>query len=208
MGKVSHLIAATREVLDTRDLSTGLLKRGAFERSVDAWVGGGDARRPATTLLMIQVGVKGAPLAERPDRQLLLHLAKAVTGLLRATDIVGHVDEDTLGVLLPSTPVGPGERAAERILDRFRASRYAQSHDLAATIGVASANTDEPWLAALQALREARLAGGDRIIVAPERPEPSADDTNDDPEARADEAPAGTDEPAPEASATPQDSPA
>jgi hypothetical protein len=175
MGKVSHLIAATREVLDTRDLSTGLLKRAAFERAVDAWVGGGDARRPATSLLMIQVGVKGAPLAERPDRQLLLHLAKSVTGLLRATDIVGHVDADTLGVLLPSTPVAYGERAAERILDRFRGSRYAQSHDLGATIGVASANTDEPWLAALQALRDARMAGGDQIMVAPERPEPEAE---------------------------------
>jgi Diguanylate cyclase, GGDEF domain len=175
MGKVSHLIAATREVLDTRDLSTGLLKRAAFERSVDDWIGGGDARRPATSLLMIQVGVKGTPLAERPDRQLLLHLAKSVTGLLRATDIVGHVDDDTLGVLLPSTPVDHGTRAAERILDRFRGSRYAQSHNLAATIGVASANTDEPWLAALQALREARLAGGDQIIVAPERPEVEVD---------------------------------
>ncbi|MEH3055266.1 MAG: diguanylate cyclase [Patulibacter minatonensis] len=174
MGKVSHLIAATREVLDTRDLSTGLLKKAAFERAVDAWVGGGDARRPATSLLMIQVGEKGAGLAERPDRQLLLHLAKTVTGLLRATDIVGHVDEDTLGVLLPSTPLDSGTRAAERILDRFRASNYAQSRNLAATIGVASANTDEPWLASLQALREARLAGGDQISVASERPEPVA----------------------------------
>lgn len=170
MGKVSHLIAATREVLDTRDLSTGLLRRHAFERAVDAWVGGGDARRPATSLLMIQVGVRGAPLAERPDRQLLQHLARTVTGLLRATDIVGRVDDDTLGVLLPSTPVEHGARAAERIIERFRGTTYAQNHDLAATIGVASANTDEPWLAALQALREARLSGGDRIVVAPERP--------------------------------------
>ena len=169
---MSTQICAPREVPHRRPRSAGLLRRAAFERAVDAWVGGGDARRPATSLLMIQVGERGAGLAERPDRQLLLHLAKSVTGLLRATDIVGHVDEDPLGGLLPSTPLDSGHRAAERILDRFRSSAYAQSRELVATIGVASANTDEPWLAALQALREARLGGGDQIVVAPERPEP------------------------------------
>ncbi|MBO9534479.1 MAG: GGDEF domain-containing protein [Solirubrobacteraceae bacterium] len=174
MGKLSHLVAATREVLATRDLSTGLLKRGAFERAVDDWVGGGDARRPATSILMVQVGVKGAPLADRPDRQMIAHLAKSVTALLRATDIVGHVDADTIGILLPSTPVAQGTLAAERIVARFRDTNFAKKHGVAVTIGVASANTDEPELAALQALREARLAGGDRIVVAPERPAPSS----------------------------------
>lgn len=169
MGKISTLIAATREVLATRDLSTGLLKRAAFEQSVDDWVGGGDARRPATTLLMIQVGIAGAPLAEKPDQTLLIDLAKSVQQLLRATDIVGRVDEDTLGVLLPSTPVEQGERAARRILESFRASKRAQAGNLAATIGVSGAGNLEPWLAALQALRDARLAGGDRVVVAPHR---------------------------------------
>ncbi len=176
MGRISNLIAAVREVLATRDLATGLLKREAFERSVDDWVGGGDARRPATTLLMIQVGVAGAPLAERPDQALLLELARSVQTLLRATDICGRVDDDTLGVLLPSTPVDQGTRAAERILESFRGSTRAQRGKLAATIGVSGAGNLEPWLAALQALREARLAGGDRVVVAPSRyatsPEP------------------------------------
>jgi hypothetical protein len=169
MGRVSTLIAATREVLDTRDLSTGLLKRHAFERQVDNWIGGGDARRPATTLLMIQVGIAGQPLAERPDRQHLMDLARSVEDLLRATDIAGHVDDDTIGVLLPSTPVDPGLRAAERILESFRSTAGAQNEGLVATIGISGAGNLEPWLAALQALREARLAGGDRAIVAPER---------------------------------------
>jgi Diguanylate cyclase, GGDEF domain len=177
MGKVTHLVAATREVLATRDLSTGALKRGAFERAVDDWVGGGDARRPATTILMIQVGVRGESMADRPDREIIVHLAKSVTSLLRATDIVGHVDADTLGILLPSTPVAHGVRAGERIVERFRDTNFAKKRDLTATIGVASANCDEPELAALQALREARLAGGDRIVIAPERPDPTdADD--------------------------------
>ncbi len=170
MGKLSHLVAATREVLATRDLSTGLLKRGAFERAVEDWVGGGDARRPATSILMVQVGIKGAPLADRPDRQMVTHLAKSLSALLRATDIVGHVDADTLGILLPSTPVAQGTLAADRIVERFRDTSYAKKHGAVVTIGVASANTDEPELAALQALREARLAGGDQIVVAPERP--------------------------------------
>lgn len=169
MGRVSNLITAVREVLDTRDLATGLLKREAFERKVDDWVGGGDARRPATTLLMIQVGVAGAPLAERPDQGPLLELAREVQDLLRATDICGRVDDDTLGVLLPSTPVEQGARAAERILQTFRDNPKAQRANLAATIGVSGAHNLEPWLAALQALREARLAGGDRVVVAPER---------------------------------------
>lgn len=169
MGRISTLIAAVREVIDTRDLSTGLLKRHAFERSVDDWIGGGDARRPATTLLMVQVGEAGKPLAERPDRQLLEELARSVQTLLRATDIAGRVDEDTLGVLLPSTPVAQGTRAAERILEAFRASSRAQKGNLVATIGVSGAGNLEPWLAALQALREARLAGGDRVVVAPAR---------------------------------------
>ena len=169
MGRISTLIAAVREVLDTRDLSTGLLKRAAFERKVDDWIGGGDARRPATTLLMIQVGEAGKPLAERPDRQLLEDLARSVQTLLRATDIPGRVDDDTLGVLLPSTPVAQGTRAAERILEAFRSSTRAQKGNLVATIGVSGAGNLEPWLAALQALREARLAGGDRVVVAPAR---------------------------------------
>ena len=122
---------------------------------------------------------------EGPDTiKLLQHLAKTVTGLLRATDIVGRVDDDTLGVLLPSTPVEHGARAAERIIERFRSTTYAQNHELAATIGVASANTDEPWLAALQALREARLSGGDQIVVAPERPV-AIEDLDDEPKGAA-----------------------
>jgi GGDEF domain-containing protein len=169
MSRISTLIAAVREVLATRDLSTGLLKREAFESCVDDWVGGGDARRPATTLMMIQVGVKGAPLEDQPDRGVLVDLARDVQNLLRATDICGHVDEDTLGILLPSTPVDQGARAAERIHQSFRNSKRATSANLAATIGVSGAGNLEPWLAALQSLREARLAGGDRIVVAPAR---------------------------------------
>ncbi len=173
------MIAAVREVLDTRDLTTGLLKRQAFERKVDDWIGGGDARRPATTLLMVQVGEAGKPLAERPDRQLLEDLARSVQTLLRATDIPGRVDDDTLGVLLPSTPVAQGTRAAERILEAFRSSTRAQKGNLVATIGVSGAGNLEPWLAALQALREARLAGGDRVVVAPARYATSLDAVDD-----------------------------
>jgi GGDEF domain-containing protein len=169
MAKISTLIAAVREVIDTRDLATGLLKRHAFEQSVDDWIGGGDARRPATTLLMVQVGEAGKPLAERPDREILEDLARSVQQLLRATDIAGRVDDDTLGILLPSTPVKQGTRAAERILEAFRSSSRAKRGNLVATIGVSGAGNLEPWLAALQALREARLAGGDRVVVAPER---------------------------------------
>lgn len=169
MGRISTFVAAVREVQATRDLSTGLLKRAAFERSVDDWIGGGDARRPATTLLMVQVGVAGAPLEERPDADLLRELAKAAQQLLRATDICGRVDDDTLGILLPSTPVAQGTRAAERIHQAFRESTRAKKGNLAATIGVSGAGNLEPWLAALQALREARLAGGDRVVVAPSR---------------------------------------
>lgn len=167
MAQLRHLIRAVREVLATRDLSTGLLRRAAFERTVDAWVGGGDARRPATTILMIQVGPAGGPREARPDRQLVNRIAGQLHGLLRATDVVGRVDDDTVGVLLPSTPVDQGERAAERILERFRDSIDAREDGLAATIGVASANSSEPWLAALHALRDARAAGGDRILIAP-----------------------------------------
>lgn len=169
MAKLSNFVAAVREVLETRDLATGLLNRQAFERAVDSWVGGGDASRPATTLLMVQVGVKGEPLAERPDVERLRALAREVKGLLRATDIIGHVDEDTLGILLPSTPVPQGERAATRIQSFFRESDGAKKRNLVITIGVSGAGNLEPWLAALQALREARLAGGDRIVVAPDR---------------------------------------
>ena len=169
MGRISTFVAAVREVQATRDLSTGLLKRAAFERCVDDWIGGGDARRPATTLLMVQVGVAGAPLEERPDRELLVALARSAQGLLRATDICGRVDDDTLGILLPSTPVDQGTRAAHRIHDAFNESTRAQKGNLAATIGVSGAGSLEPWLAALQALREARLAGGDRVVVAPSR---------------------------------------
>jgi GGDEF domain-containing protein len=169
MGKVGHFIAAVREVLDTRDLSTGLLNRPAFERAVDAWVGGGDATRPATTLLMIQVGQRGEPLVDHPEVEHLRGLALLSRDLMRATDIVGHVDEDTLGVLLPSTPVEQGERAAARILTAFRESERATKHDLVATIGIAGAGNLEPWLAALQALRQGRQDGGDTIVAAPDR---------------------------------------
>lgn len=169
MGKVGHFIAAVREVLNTRDLSTGLLNRPAFERAVDAWVGGGDATRPATTLLMIQIGRRDEPLVDRPDVEHLRKLALLARDVMRATDIVGHVDEDTLGVLLPSTPVEQGERAASRILAAFRESDRAIKHDLVATIGISGAGNLEPWLAALQALRQGRQQGGDTIVAAPDR---------------------------------------
>lgn len=169
MRLIPALVPALREVLRTRDLSTGLLKRDAFESTVEAWVGGGDARRPATTLLMVQVATPGQQPSDAMDRKLVLALAEEINAMLRATDVVGHVDDDTLGVLLPSTPVDQGERAAERLLERLREADIVRERGLVPTIGAAGAGTLEPWLAALQALRSARIAGGGRVLVAPER---------------------------------------
>ncbi len=35
-----------------------------------------------------------------------------ITGVLRATDLLGRVDDDTLGILMPSTPASRPHRCA------------------------------------------------------------------------------------------------
>jgi hypothetical protein len=166
MRKLRHLVTATRDVLATQDLDLGILKPSAFERTVDNWFGGGDVRRPATTLLMVQVGRAGEERAERMDRAVVRDLTDSIRRLLRSTDILGAVDEDIVGVLLPSTPVDDGTQAAHRILKAYAADASGSQDGYALAIGVAGASHAEPWLEALRALRDARRGEPNTLIVA------------------------------------------
>jgi GGDEF domain-containing protein len=81
--------------------------------------------------------------------------------------VLGRIDDDTLGVLLPSTPAQQAEHVSRRI--RAAASERTPKTGFAVTvsIGLATGLVTDPWVAAAEAVDDAQLEGGNRIVLAP-----------------------------------------
>lgn len=166
------LFATIREVMQSRDSATGTLSRPAFERIVDAWIGGGaSARRPASSLLLIQIdwatrGGRSGPPKKTQLETVMKNAGGILANSIRMTDVLGRVDDDMFGVLLPSTPAQQAEFVSRRlragIAERSRHSNFP----VTISVGLATALTDGTWDRAMAALAEAKAAGGNRTVVS------------------------------------------
>lgn len=172
MSHQRSMFAVLREAIRSRDPVTGTLCRSAFERAVFAWIGdGAGARRPSSTLMLISLDWdERGRTAHRPARRasttMLRAAADAVGTCIRTTDILGRVDDDTLGLLLPSTPAQEAQFVADRIREAIGEIPTARGERVTASIGIATGLLPDPWVAAVDALDDARLDGGDEVIVA------------------------------------------
>jgi GGDEF domain-containing protein len=172
MSQPRSLFAVLREAINSRDPVTGTLHPSAFERAVHAWLGGGAAaRRPSSSLMLVRIDwtTRGGRTT-RPSRRQAEAVLKAVADItgscLRATDVLGRVDDDTLGVLLPSTPAQQAAHVCRRIRAATSERTPATGFPVTVSIGLATGLLTDPWAKAAEALEDAQLEGGNQIVHA------------------------------------------
>jgi len=110
--------------------------------------------------------------------KVLMEAAAVIRDCARETDVVARFGGDEFTLLLPDTNREGAVQVAERIRDRFRASRFLASDGLAVrqtvSIGVATLQPDKPlsaeelMRAADMAMYRVKAAGRDGIHVAGE----------------------------------------
>ncbi|MBJ7471367.1 MAG: diguanylate cyclase [Solirubrobacteraceae bacterium] len=177
MSEPRSMFAVLREAINSRDPVTGTLHQSAFARAVQNWIGGGAAaRRPSSSLVLVQIdwttraGRTGRPGRRQADAA-LRQVAEITGSCLRTTDVLGRTAHpDTLGVLLPSTPAQQAEHVSRRI--RAAVGERTLKHGIPVTvsIGLATGLVTDPWASAAEALADAQLDGGNRIVVAAAAP--------------------------------------
>lgn len=156
-----------------RDVVTDTLTPAVFHRAVDAWIGVDDTHMPSSALVLVRIDWEvafGQPV--RPGRsdvaKAMRMVSDLVAGTLRSTDLVGRVDDDTLGILMPSTPAHQTTPVTRRIRAVVSERTPNLGMPLTVSVGVASPRVDDPWAVARQALAQARQEGGDRSVIAHE----------------------------------------
>ncbi len=132
-----------------------------------------EARRNGTPLALCRLDldqfrmlndVHGADTGD----QVLVRVAKAITGRLRSTDALGRVGSDEFAVILPATAPDAARAVGEALLGAIRAIRMDDIH-VTASAGVAAAVepvASELLAEADSALLAAKQAGRDRIVFA------------------------------------------
>jgi len=107
--------------------------------------------------------------------RVLVHVADLIRSTLRGSDVAARYGGDEFALILPETGHDDAGRAAERVLDAFRASPFAaegrQPFPLGASIGIATHPRDGRSGAELIAVADAGLydskdAGGNRVTAS------------------------------------------
>lgn len=171
MSHLSSLSLVLGDVDDHADLYTGALAPSAFRKVVRAWVDEGRVKQlPSSSLLLLEID-----WFTRPKRSEMATALRIVTDIvrpsLRQSDIIGRIDDHTIGILLPTTPPLHAQRVGRRIVAAVSTRTPATGHPLTVSVGLSSALVARPWENAAQAMADARNAGGDRMSVAPDYPE-------------------------------------
>lgn len=170
MSHLSSLSVVLGEADGHADLYTGALAPSAFRKVVRAWIDEGTVKQlPSSSLLLLEID-----WFTRPKRSEMAHALRIVADVirpsLRASDILGRVDDHTLGILLPTTPTLHAQKVGRRMVAAVSTRTPVTGHPLTVSVGLSSALVNRPWENAAQALADARNAGGDRMVVAPEFP--------------------------------------
>ena len=172
MSQPRSMFSVLREAINARDPITGTLHPVAFEKAVQGWIGGGAAaRRPSSSLLLVGVDwTTRAGRTNRPGKRqadaVLRQVAEISATCLRTTDVIGRVEDDVLGVLLPSTPAQQAEHVCRRIRAAVSERSPKTGFPVTVSIGLATGLLTDPWTGASSALEEAQLAGGHRIVIS------------------------------------------
>lgn len=156
-----------------RDVVTDTLTPQVFQRAVNAWIGVDRSHLPSSALVLARIDWEvGFGLPVRPGRsdvaKALRMVSDLIVGTLRSTDLVGRVDDDTVGILLPSTPSHQTTPVCRRIRATVSERTPNLGMPLTVSIGVSSPRAEDPWGLARQALAQARQEGGDRTVIAHE----------------------------------------
>ena len=146
------------------DPLTELGNRRAFEETLSAFVAG---RADSGALMIVDVDALRAvndAHGHAAGDGLLRAVAWAVRGAVRDGDAVGRVGGDEFAVLLP----GATAPVARAVGERIRAALADEDPSVTVSVGVTALAGDARGsrLAADAALYEAKLAGGDRVVVA------------------------------------------
>jgi hypothetical protein len=156
-----------------RDVVTDTLTPAVFTRAVNAWIGVDNTHMPSSSLILARIDWEvGFGLPVRPNRAEVAKAMRMVTELvsasIRSTDLIGRVDDDTLGILMPSTPAHQSGPVCRRIRATVSERTPNLGMPLTVSVGVASPRVEDPWSVARQALAQARQEGGDRTVIAHE----------------------------------------
>ncbi|MBJ7471368.1 MAG: diguanylate cyclase [Solirubrobacteraceae bacterium] len=176
MSHPHSLALVLQESEHTRDVFTGALAPSAFRKAVQTWTDEGARRQlPSSTLLLVEVD-----WFTRPKRSEMATVLRIVSDIirprLRSSDVLGRIDDHTLGILLPTTPTLHAQRVGRRVVAAVSSRTPATGHPVTVSVGMASALGARPWEAAAQALADARNEGGDRTVCALE---PRIEDENE-----------------------------
>lgn len=174
MSHHAALSLVLEQSAEARDVATGALAPAAFRRAVDAWITGGlPTRMPSSSLLLLRIDwpTTGAGQVVRPGRQESGQVLGMVAGLIapamRNSDVLGRLDTDTLGVLLPHTPTLQAEQVSRRLRAIVSERSRGAGRPVTVSVGMSSALLHEPWLRATQALAEAQRGGRcDRTVIS------------------------------------------
>lgn len=174
MSHLSSLSLVLSDAQDHSDLYTGALAPAAFRNVVRTWIDEGRTKQlPSSSLLLLEIDWFTRPKRSELGKALRI-VSDVVRPSLRQSDVLGRVDDHTLGILLPTTPTLHAQRVGRRIVAAVSTRTPATGVPVTVSVGLSSALVNRPWENAAQALAEARNAGGDRMVVAPELPAAAA----------------------------------
>jgi diguanylate cyclase (GGDEF)-like protein len=171
MNQPSALSLVLEHADQHRDVFTGALAPSTFREAVAAWTTDAAVRQlPSSSLLLVRVDS-----TERPGRTEAAEALRSVTELigrgLRSNDVVGRIDHETVGVLLPTTNTHQAEIVARRMVAAVAGRTVTQQRPLTVSIGIASALAENPWAQAGAALADAQERGGDHAVLAIDGPD-------------------------------------
>lgn len=170
MSHKSSLSLVTNGAPENRDIYTGDLAPSAFRKAVQTWVEEGRNRQlPSSSLMLVEIDWFTRPKRSEMGTALRI-VADLIRPRLRDSDVIGRIDDHTIGILLPTTPSLHAQRVGRRVVAAVSSRTPITGHPVTVSVGISSALVDRPWENAAQALADARNAGGDRMVASPDFP--------------------------------------
>ena len=181
----ARLYETARNLAD-RDPLTGFFNhRYLHERLSEEVVRAVRTRRPLSVVMLDLDDFKlvNDTFGHLYGDRVLVHVADLIRSTMRGSDVAARYGGDEFALILPETGDEDAARAAERILEAFRASPFAadgrQPFPIGASIGIASHPRDGRSATELIAVADAGLygskdAGGNRVTAGDEMAPASA----------------------------------
>jgi diguanylate cyclase (GGDEF)-like protein/PAS domain S-box-containing protein len=189
-GRPLHMITMIEDVTDRREYEhklrhmadhdplTGLLNRRRFEEEVDRQVAHSERYGGGGAVLMLDLDhfkYTNDSLGHRAGDELIVAVAKLLSGALRETDTLARLGGDEFAVLLPRATEDEARLVGEKLLDGLRGEAVAfglRKRRLTASMGLAlidgagdDLTADDLLVSADLALYDAKEAGRDGLRV-------------------------------------------